>query len=269
MTRLRDTLLRIIDDGAKQAKGILGDFDEVVKSIDFDNHLEYIKERKDELIQKSQELFNEFTDFMKQVKDSLTDFSVTVPFDESIGEQISYDVTEDGRKLCINVTFNGDNQTRKNTTEVIIPELCDLERLTYRVNPKLKVATITIPKKPFGQRNQVMTEQPADTQEEVEDTVVPEAPMEEEQPQEQPSVQSRRRGRPKKKRPVAQPETVQEESTVQEPEETAQNEVPDVSEEVTTISEKLASRLNANVAKSNRHNYRNSAGRFTRREPNK
>ena len=107
--------------------------------------IEYFNEKKKELIKRGNELFGDFAELLKQVKESLTDFSVTVPFDESIGEKISYEV-KDG-KLEIEVSYADESQTRSNKTSVVIPTNCDLEQVSFTSNSTLKTATVTIPKK--------------------------------------------------------------------------------------------------------------------------
>ena len=104
-----------------------------------------LNEKKKELIKRGNELFGDFAELLKQVKESLTDFSVTVPFDESIGEKISYEV-KDG-KLEIEVSYADESQTRSNKTSVVIPTNCDLEQVSFTSNSTLKTATVTIPKK--------------------------------------------------------------------------------------------------------------------------
>ena len=138
-------LLGLIDNGASQAKSLIESFNDVVDSFDMNTQIEFFNEKKKELIKRGNELFGDFAELLKQVKESLTDFSVTVPFDESIGEKISYDV-KDG-KLEIEVSYADESQTRSNKTSVVIPTNCDLEQVSFTSNSTLKTATVTIPKK--------------------------------------------------------------------------------------------------------------------------
>ena len=140
MKNWKDTFLSLIDSGAEQAKG----FVEMVNSFDWDSKVDYLKEYRDNLIEKGNDLVKSFTDLLKQVKDSLTDFSVTVPFDESLGEKLSYKVEDN--KLVVEVTYSDETTTRSNNTSVVIPSNCDLEKISHTVNVALKTATITIPK---------------------------------------------------------------------------------------------------------------------------
>ena len=140
MKNWKDTFLSLIDNGAEQAKS----FVEMVNSFDWDTKVDYLKEYRDNLIEKGNDLVKSFTDLLKQVKDSLTDFSVTVPFDESIGEKLSYEIN--GSKLVIEVTYSDETSERSNKTSVVIPSNCDLEKISHTVNAALKTATIIIPK---------------------------------------------------------------------------------------------------------------------------
>lgn len=145
MKNFKDTLLALIDNGASQAKGFIESFNDVVNSFDMDAQLEYFNEKKKELIKRGNELFGEFAELLKQVKESITDFTVTVPFDESIGEKISYKINNDGR-LFIEVTFENANCARTNKTSVVIPSNCDLEKASLSINKTAKTATVIIPK---------------------------------------------------------------------------------------------------------------------------
>ena len=145
MKDFKSKLLGLIDNGASQAKSLIESFNDVVDSFDMDAQIEYFNEKKKELIKRGNELFGDFAELLKQVKESLTDFSVTVPFDESIGEKISYEVKEG--KLEIEVSYADESQTRSSKTSVVIPTNCDLEQLSFTSNSTLKTATVTIPKK--------------------------------------------------------------------------------------------------------------------------
>ena len=144
MKNFKNTLLSLIDNGANQAKSLIDDFNDVIDSFDLDSHIAFFNDKKKELIKRGNELFGDFAELLKQVKDSLTDFSVTVPFDESIGEKISYEVS-DG-KLNVEVSYKDESVTRSNKTSVAIPSNCDLDAISFDTNSVAKTATITIPK---------------------------------------------------------------------------------------------------------------------------
>ena len=145
MRNFKNTLLALIDNGASQAKSLIEDFNDVVDSFDLNAQIDFFNDRKKELIKKGNELFGDFAELLKQVKESITDFSVTVPFDESIGEKISYEVRNG--KLEVEVSYADETQTRSNKTSVVIPTNCDLEQISFTSNSTLKTATVTIPKK--------------------------------------------------------------------------------------------------------------------------
>jgi hypothetical protein len=145
MRNFKNTLLALIDNGASQAKSLIEDFNDVVDSFDLNAQIDFFNDRKKELIKRGNELFGDFAELLKQVKESLTDFSVTVPFDESIGEKISYEVRNG--KLEVEVSYADETQTRSNKTSVVIPTNCDLEQISFTSNSTLKTATVTIPKK--------------------------------------------------------------------------------------------------------------------------
>ena len=153
MKTLKDKFLTLIDTTASQACGILDGFNTMVNEIDWDSHFdmanEFIREQKEKLTIKANELMNDFSELVKQVKNNLIDFSVTVAYDESIGEKLEYEVKKDENgiaSLAIEVSFNDENTTRSNKTVVKIPNNCDLEKVSKVINKSAKTATIIIPK---------------------------------------------------------------------------------------------------------------------------
>jgi hypothetical protein len=147
----RSKFLSAIDTAATQAKSLVNGISDSFESIDFDSQLDYLMERRDALIEKGNSLIKDLGDLFKQVKDCMTDFSVTVPFDEASGEKYSYEI-KDGY-ITIEVTFNDDSSSRSNTTTVAIPDNCDVSKVSVSTNTKTKSLTITIPKvveKPKG-----------------------------------------------------------------------------------------------------------------------
>ena len=140
----RSKILKAIDSAAFQTKSLVNCIGDSIESFDFDSQLDYLTERRDALIKNGNSLFKDLGDLFKQVKDSLTDFSVTVPFDEASGEKYSYDII-DGN-IIIEVTFDDEASSRSNTTTVAIPENCDLNKVSVSKDTKTKSLTITIPK---------------------------------------------------------------------------------------------------------------------------
>lgn len=144
MGNFTNTLLALIDAGSSQAKGLIEDFNNVVDSFDMYEQFELFREKKNELIKKGNELFGDFNELLKQVKENISDFSVTVPFDETCGEKIEFGV-KDGR-LVIEVSYEDETSSRSNKTSVKVPENCDLENITLEKDALKKTATIVIPK---------------------------------------------------------------------------------------------------------------------------
>ena len=142
---LRDKMLSLIDSSALQAKNLVDTINDTFGKINFDNHLSYLAEKRDSLIERGNSLMKDFGDLLRQVKDSFTDFSVTVPFDEEAGETLEYSV--EGDKLTVEVKFQDDNTVRENKTVVTIPENCDTSKINKTLNKVAKTAVISIPKK--------------------------------------------------------------------------------------------------------------------------
>jgi len=144
MGTFRDSVLSLIDSSAQRAKNLVDTINDTFERIDFDSSMNFLSEKRDSLIERGNSLLKEFGDLLKQVKDSFNDFSVTVPFDESLGETLEYSI--DGDKLTIEVKFNDETSSRCNKTVVIIPANCDTTRVSKTINNVAKTATIVIPK---------------------------------------------------------------------------------------------------------------------------
>ena len=132
MRGFRDTLLSVIDSSAKKARDLVNGIGESIDNFDWDAQLDFFAEKRDSLIERGNSLLKDFGELLKQVKDSFNDFSVTVPFDESIGEKLDY--TIDGNKLKVVVTYNDETSSRSNETTVIIPANCDVTKVTKTIN---------------------------------------------------------------------------------------------------------------------------------------
>jgi hypothetical protein len=141
----RDRMLSLIDSSALQAKSLVETINDTFEKIDFDSSMSFLAEKRDALMERGNSLLKEFGDLLKQVKDSLNDFSVTVPFDEELGETLEYSV--DGDKLTIEVKFNDETSSRSNKTVVVIPANCDTSKVNKTINKVAKTAVISIPKK--------------------------------------------------------------------------------------------------------------------------
>ena len=144
MANLKERLLGLIDNGAIAAKGLFDTMNETMNSIDWDAQFNSLMDMKDSLLEKGSELLGEFNELMKQVKNNITDFEVTVPYDESVGEKFESKIEDN--KLTIEVTFKDETSERCNKTTVIIPQNCDVEKMTNKYNSLNKTMTVVIPK---------------------------------------------------------------------------------------------------------------------------
>ena len=143
--RFRDRMLSLIDSSAQQAKSLVDVINDTFDKIDFDSSMDFLAEKRDSLLERGNSLLKDFGELLKQVKDSFNDFSVTVPFDEELGEVLEYSV--DGDKLTVEVKFEDETSTRSNKTVVVIPANCDTSKVNKTINKVTKTAVISIPKK--------------------------------------------------------------------------------------------------------------------------
>ena len=143
--KFRDNVLRLIDSASLKAKSLVNDINDSFDSVDFDSSLEYMLERKNSLIEKGNNFIKDLEDAFKQIKDCMTDFSVTVAFDGDAGESLEYAV--EGNELIIEVKFKDETTSRNYKTVVLIPDNCDTSKVKKTINKVTKTAVISIPKK--------------------------------------------------------------------------------------------------------------------------
>ena len=155
---LKDKMLSMIDSSAIQAKNLVETINDTFEKINFDNHLSYLAEKRDSLIERGNSLMKDFGDLLKQVKDSFTDFSVTVPFDEEAGETLECSIK--GNELIVEVNFRDETTSRSNKTIVSIPDNCDTSKVKKTINKVAKTAVISIPKKTDTKQEET-TQRPA------------------------------------------------------------------------------------------------------------
>lgn len=141
----RDRMLSLIDSSAQQAKSLVESINDTFEKIDFDSSMGFLAEKRDSLLERGNSLLKDFGELLKQVKDSFNDFSVTVPFDEELGEVLEYKV--DGDKLTVEVKFEDETSSRSNKTVVVIPANCDTSKVNKTINKVTKTAVISIPKR--------------------------------------------------------------------------------------------------------------------------
>ena len=129
---LRDSLSRILDNGERQALSLLNEAQRAIDNFDFDATVNTLRER-------GNTLYGSLNDLMKNIKDSVSDFKVIVPFNEK-KEKYEYSV-EDG---VIKVTVKGKGSLRE--TSATIPSNCIIDKLSVFVDKKKGNLVITIPK---------------------------------------------------------------------------------------------------------------------------
>ena len=144
MGSLKDKLLSLVETSTAQTRSLIDSMNETIDSIDWDAQVSTFNTMKDAFLKRSKELLGEVNDLLKEVKNNLTDFEVTVPFDESLGEKFEYSIEDN--KLTVKVSFEDDNMVRCNSTTVNIPQNCDVEKLSKRYNNLAKTMTVIIPK---------------------------------------------------------------------------------------------------------------------------
>lgn len=142
---LRDRMLSLIDSSASQAKSFVDVINDTFEKIDFDSSLEFLAEKRNALMERGNSLLKDFGDLLKQVKDSFEDFSVTVPFDEELGETLEYSI--EGNRITVEVKFEDETSARCNKTTVVFPENCDTTKVNKTINKVTKTAVISMPKK--------------------------------------------------------------------------------------------------------------------------
>lgn len=129
---LRDSLLRIIDNGERQALSLFDEAQRAFDNFDFDATV-------DSIIEGGKTAFANLNDVMKNIKDTISDFKVIVPFNEK-KEKYEYSV-EDG---VIKVTVRGKGSLRE--TSATVPSNCIIDKLSVFVDKKKGNLVITIPK---------------------------------------------------------------------------------------------------------------------------
>ena len=116
----------------KNALSLLSEAQRAIDSFDFDATV-------DSIVEGSKNAFAGFNDIMKNIKDTISDLKVIVPFNEK-KEKYEYSI-EDG---ILKVTVRGKNSLRETSTT--IPSNCIIDRLSVFVDKKKGNLIITIPK---------------------------------------------------------------------------------------------------------------------------
>ena len=132
MGNLVNTLSRLIDNGQRQALSFLDEAQRVFDNFDFDATM-------NSLMETGRTAFDGFGDFIKTVKDTVSDFKVIIPFNEKTEK---FDIKiEDG---VITVKVNGKNTKRKTTAT--IPSNCIIDDIKHFIDHKRGNLVVVIPK---------------------------------------------------------------------------------------------------------------------------
>ena len=134
-----NALSRLIDNGERLRQSIIEEAQRAWDEFDFDATVNAIAK-------KGSELYGGFNNFMKNVKDTVSDFKVIVPFDERY-EKFKYDVTGE----TLNVRVDSKNGFRE--TSASIPENCKVDEIRHIINSKRKELVVIIPKTIKGDKN--------------------------------------------------------------------------------------------------------------------
>lgn len=141
----KKAMLSLLTDGVSKTANMMNELNTLISNIDFDQRLEDLNKAKNSLIERGNRFMNDFSDFIKEATDSVTDFTVTVPYDGNRGEKVEYTI-EGGNKLVILVTFESPTETKSSKHTFTIPSNCNIESLTETVDDTAKTVSITIPK---------------------------------------------------------------------------------------------------------------------------
>jgi len=127
-----NALTSLIDNGERLRLSIMEEARRAFSNFDFDATV-------DSIVKKGNRLYSGFDGFMKDVKDTVSDFKVIVPFDKR-SEKFKYDITGD----TLNVKVEGKNGFRE--LHASIPENCKIDEINHIISGKKKELVIVIPK---------------------------------------------------------------------------------------------------------------------------
>ena len=125
-------LSRLIDNGERQALSMLNEAQRALNNFDFDATV-------DSIMEAGKNAFDGFNDFMKTVKDSVSDFKIIVPFNEK-KEKFNININNG----VITVSVNGKGSRRETTAT--IPSNCITENMNHFVDKKKGNLVVVIPK---------------------------------------------------------------------------------------------------------------------------
>ena len=132
MGLLRNLFPRLIDDGERQALSIMDEVNRAFDNFDFDATI-------DSIMESGRNAIAGFNDFIKTVKDSVSDFRVIIPFDE---KREKFNISIDGNVISVKVTGKG----TKRETKATIPSNCMTDKVKHFVDKKKGNLVVVIPK---------------------------------------------------------------------------------------------------------------------------
>ena len=141
----KKAMISLLNDGTKKTVDMMNEFNTFINDIDFDKRLDDLNKVKTNLVERGNQLINDFSDFLKQATDSVSDFKVTLPFDGERGERFKFKI-EDGNKLVVFITYESDNETKYLQNTFTIPANCVINETLTLPDPEKKTMTIIIPK---------------------------------------------------------------------------------------------------------------------------
>lgn len=129
---LRNLFPRLIDDSERQMSSLMNEVQRAFDDFDFDA-------RMDSVLESGRKAMAGFNDFIKTVKDTVSDFKVIIPFNEK-KEKFNIDIDDD----VITVTVTGKGTKRQTTAT--IPSNCFTDKMKHFIDRKNGNLVVVIPK---------------------------------------------------------------------------------------------------------------------------
>lgn len=120
-----NALSRLLDNGQRQTLSFFDEVQRTINDFDFDAGVKSLRDG--------------FNDFFKNVKETISDFKLIVPFDERC-ETFEFNI-ENG---MVTVNIEGDNSSR--TVTATIPSNCKIDEAKHFIDSKHRNLVIVIPK---------------------------------------------------------------------------------------------------------------------------
>lgn len=117
-------------------------FDELDKAFDFDKTIDGLMKEKDALFDRGKGWLGDFSNFVKEVHDNLSDLEVEVPYNIE-NDTLKYSI--DNGVLTVEVKSH--DGTRSNVVTTTIPNNAEIDKMTKNYDDNKKVITFVIPKK--------------------------------------------------------------------------------------------------------------------------